>query len=470
MTTFGSAGRSLIGSNERWDRSAIQNFTGVDPRTTPWCAYFVSETLKSEGFPSAPSPGQVNSYRSYGEGIAGGPQVGDVAIYPTGSHVGIVTRIGDDGTPYVLSGNYSNSVREEPAPGNTIYRRPLDRDGKTPAEGGGSGRAATDAREGSGKGNTDTEEENRRKAESKGPLAKSDHDDIRGAAGNYSKGSTSSPVSRLPSREPWSGHPKAKKPDRKGFDPNAGRGDAANASAPNSPRTSGTSTGSRDGTAILNNGGATNLDRASDREKATAIDRTASNLGVNATDLATIISFETGGRMSPSVAGGGNKDGSRKGSYLGLIQFSPDSQQKYGVSRSDSFDQQMNAVESYMRDRGVKPGMGLDNMYASVLRGRANLVDDVTDSNGTSVRSAARELTKENNGHRQRARRIMGSLPQGVPETGDPGPESNQQKPNSGRGATPATAADKQSGGVSTAPAGSASPSRASFASPSARA
>jgi len=233
MTTFGSEGRSLIGSNERWDRSAIQTFTGVDPTSTAWCGYFVSATLKSEGFPTASSPGAVNSYRSYGEAVTGGPQIGDVAIYPTGSHVGIVTRIGDDGTAYVLSGNYSNAVKEVPAQGGMIYRRPVDRDGKTPAEGGGSGRAAADAREGSGRGNTDTDEENRKQAESRGPLAKSDHDDIAGAAGSYTKTSTASTVSRLPSHEPWSGHPKAKKPDRRGFEPNTTAAAAGRASDSN---------------------------------------------------------------------------------------------------------------------------------------------------------------------------------------------------------------------------------------------
>lgn len=80
MTIFGSVSRSLIGSNEQWDRSAIHSFTGVDPQTTSWCAYFVSATLKSEDFEPAPSPGQVNSYRSYGEAVMGGPQVGDVAV------------------------------------------------------------------------------------------------------------------------------------------------------------------------------------------------------------------------------------------------------------------------------------------------------------------------------------------------------------------------------------------------------
>lgn len=89
------------------------------------------------------------------------------------------------------------------------------------------------------------------------------------------------------------------------------------------------------------------------QDKAASIARVAKNIGVNPNDLAAVISFETGGTFSPSAK-------NNKSSATGLIQFMSGSGgtkgQYYGMSRdkfaSLSFDEQMNYVERYFKERG----------------------------------------------------------------------------------------------------------------------
>lgn len=87
-------------------------------------------------------------------------------------------------------------------------------------------------------------------------------------------------------------------------------------------------------------------------DKAASIARVAKNIGVNPNDLAAVISFETGGTFSP-------KSKNPKSSATGLIQFMSGSGgtkgKYYGMSRDQfsnlSFDEQMNYVEKYFKER-----------------------------------------------------------------------------------------------------------------------
>jgi hypothetical protein len=51
----------------------------------------------------------------------------------------------------------------------------------------------------------------------------------------------------------------------------------------------------------------------------------AARLGISPVDLLTAMSYETGGKLDPNQWGGAG------GRYLGLIQFGPEEQRKYGV-------------------------------------------------------------------------------------------------------------------------------------------
>lgn len=112
-----------------------------------------------------------------------------------------------------------------------------------------------------------------------------------------------------------------------------------------------------------------------------AVAATAENLGVAPRDLAAVISYETGGKMDPGQWGG------KGGNYLGLIQFGPEERVKYGVRPGMTFAEQMPAVENYLRDRGVKPGMGVAEIYSIVNAGsldaRGQPRWNASDGNGT---------------------------------------------------------------------------------------
>lgn len=99
----------------------------------------------------------------------------------------------------------------------------------------------------------------------------------------------------------------------------------------------------------------------------------ADSLGTTARDLATVISYETGGKFSTSIR---NPQG-----YLGLIQFGKAEQQKYGVTANQTFAQQMGSVVAFLKDRGFRPGMGMLDLYSTINAGspgRYNAVDGKT--------------------------------------------------------------------------------------------
>ncbi len=134
-------------------------------------------------------------------------------------------------------------------------------------------------------------------------------------------------------------------------------------------------------------------------ENAAALRQTASNLGIAPRDLAAAISYETAGTFNPGIVGGaGNR-------YRGLIQFGPEEQQKYGITPGQSFPEQMKAVEGFLRDRGVKPGMGLTEIYKTIIGGNPNVSLSTPDQNGT----IAQHLGNIQNAHYESADRFLGN-------------------------------------------------------------
>lgn len=90
-------------------------------------------------------------------------------------------------------------------------------------------------------------------------------------------------------------------------------------------------------------------------EKAAAISKVAKNIGVNPNDLAAVISFETGGTFDPNKR-------NPNSSATGLIQFMAGTGgtkgKYYGMTRDQfgalSFDQQMQYVERYFKERSSR--------------------------------------------------------------------------------------------------------------------
>lgn len=163
-------------------------------------------------------------------------------------------------------------------------------------------------------------------------------------------------------------------------------------------------------------------------ENAQAVKDTASRLGISSHDLATVIGYETGGSYSPSQWGGAG------GKYLGLIQFGPTEQKQYGVTPNQSFPDQMKSVESYLRDRGVKPGMGLTDLYSTVLAGSPGH-PDARDSGG----SVSDHVAKMTNSQTARADLFLGTSPQNAPVTGASNQPDGTWKYNNNVPPTPAS-------------------------------
>ena len=123
-------------------------------------------------------------------------------------------------------------------------------------------------------------------------------------------------------------------------------------------------------------------------ENSQAVVDVAGRLGIRPEVLYGLMHFETGGTMRADQRGGSDRDGGRAGQYRGLIQFSPENQQRYGVRPGMSFREQLEGpVARYLQDRFQEAGIDIRTattaqIYASVLAGNPRAVTR-TDANGT---------------------------------------------------------------------------------------
>ena len=143
--------------------------------------------------------------------------------------------------------------------------------------------------------------------------------------------------------------------------------------------------------------------RSGNSQRQAVID-TANRLGIRPVDLAAVMSLETGGTYARDIKGGAG------GNYQGLIQFGPNERKTYGYRPGMTFEEQLaGPVTKYLKARGVRPGAGVQEIYAAILTGNvANIARgglDWKDSNGTSVRGALPSLTK--GGHYRNAVRFL---------------------------------------------------------------
>lgn len=130
-----------------------------------------------------------------------------------------------------------------------------------------------------------------------------------------------------------------------------------------------------------------------------AVRRAGAELGVDPKDIAIAISYETGGRFDPGLRGGKN------GLYEGLIQFGPAEQKKYGIHEGMTFSEQMGAVTDFLRDRGVKPGMGLLDIYSTINAGSPGHYN-ASDGQFGTVRDKVESMMSS--GHVDNAERFLG--------------------------------------------------------------
>lgn len=124
---------SMIGMHESYDRTALNEFMGIDPTITEWCAAFVNAVLREAGVPGSETvhskPLLARSFLHWGERIDRSEVTrGDVVIFPRGSegwqgHVGFFydSYVEDDIEYWlILGGNQGNSISISPYPRSRV--------------------------------------------------------------------------------------------------------------------------------------------------------------------------------------------------------------------------------------------------------------------------------------------------------------------------------------------------------------
>ena len=140
-------------------------------------------------------------------------------------------------------------------------------------------------------------------------------------------------------------------------------------------------------------------------ELAQAIVASAKRLGVDPLDIATAMSFESAGTFSPAKWGGANNN------HLGLIQFGPEERRKYGVHEGQSVGDQVVSAENFLRDRGVKPGMGLPDIYSTINAGAPGLYNRSDARNGGTPGTVMDKVRDQMGEHRLKAAALLGVDP-----------------------------------------------------------
>jgi hypothetical protein len=160
---------------------------------------------------------------------------------------------------------------------------------------------------------------------------------------------------------------------------------------------------------------------------------TAQALGIDPLDLATAISYETAGTFDPTKRG----PTTQWGQHRGLIQFGEPQAKKYGVDWNDPIGSQLGpngAVANYLRDTGVKPGMGMLDIYSAINAGGVGRYNRSDANNGGAPGTVRDKVEKQMAGHRRKAQALLGGQGEvptvfGGQSSDKLGAEPMQQKP-----------------------------------------
>lgn len=137
-----------------------------------------------------------------------------------------------------------------------------------------------------------------------------------------------------------------------------------------------------------------------------AIIATAQKLGIDPLHLATAISYETGGTFDPWKAG----PTTQHGQHRGLIQWGEPQARQYGVGPDTPISDQLVAVGRYLTDRGVRPGMGLLDVYSAINAGRVGLYDRSDANNGGAPGTVRDKVNSQMGDHKLKAASLLGAL------------------------------------------------------------
>lgn len=132
----------------------------------------------------------------------------------------------------------------------------------------------------------------------------------------------------------------------------------------------------------------------------------AEALGMDPVDLATIISYETGGTFDPTKKGPTTK----WGQHRGFIQFGEPQAEEYGVDWDNPYESQLGAegaIVKYFKASGFKEGMGLLDAYSIVNAGGPGRHNWSDEGAGGAKGTVADKVNKQMSGHRAKARRLL---------------------------------------------------------------
>ena len=136
----------------------------------------------------------------------------------------------------------------------------------------------------------------------------------------------------------------------------------------------------------------------------------ATRRGLDPVDVATAISYETGGKFDPMISG----PTTQWGTHRGLIQFGEPQAQQHGVDFSNpdaAWRSQLNpetgAVWSYLDGAGVKPGMGLPEIYSGINAGSVGRMN-ASDANNGGAPGTVADKVASMGPHREKAAQFLG--------------------------------------------------------------
>jgi hypothetical protein len=156
--------------------------------------------------------------------------------------------------------------------------------------------------------------------------------------------------------------------------------------------------------------GSTDFDPASVAPETRAgIIETAAALGIDPVDLGTAISYETARTFDPTKKG----PTTQWGTHRGYIQFGEPQAAENGVDWNNPIKSQLGAdgaVAKYLRKAGVKPGMGLLDIYSAINAGGVGRYNASDANNGGAPGTVADKVNKQMAAHRQKALALLGDL------------------------------------------------------------
>lgn len=143
----------------------------------------------------------------------------------------------------------------------------------------------------------------------------------------------------------------------------------------------------------------------------------AEALGIDPIDLATVISYETAGTFDPLKSGPTTKWGVHKG----LIQFGEPQAKEYGVDWKNPYDSQLGkdgAVVKYLRNRGVKPGMDILDIYSAINAGSPGQYNASDEAAGGAPGTVADKVASMGDHYKKALLLMEGSKPKQRPFVG----------------------------------------------------